>query len=89
MGTGVKAFWFLTLLALMIGPAAGLGRAAPANKNRYRLVVAADGSGDTTSVQQAIDRVPEYNTHRFVIHIKPGTYKEQIKILQTRPFITF
>jgi pectinesterase len=57
-------------------------------KDRYTIVVAADGSGDTTTVQQAIDRVPEYNTHRFVIHIRPGTYKEQIKILQTKPFIT-
>ena len=56
--------------------------------DRYRIVVAADGTGDTATVQQAIDRVPEYNTHRFVIHIKPGTYKEQIKILQTKPFVT-
>ena len=54
-----------------------------------RLVVAADGSGDCTSVQQAIERVPEYNTHRFIIKIKPGVYKEQIKISQTKPFITF
>ena len=57
-------------------------------KDRYTIVVAADGSGDTKTVQEGIDRVPEYNTHRFVIHIKPGTYKEQIKISQTKPFIT-
>ncbi|HVS83673.1 MAG TPA: pectinesterase family protein [Pyrinomonadaceae bacterium] len=57
-------------------------------KDRYSLVVAADGTGDFTSVQQAIDHVPEYNMHRFVIHIKPGTYKEQVKLSQTKPFIT-
>jgi pectinesterase len=91
----MKALWYLTLLVLMIGRAdprvsyTRLRPAAPGNSNAYRLVVAADGSGDTTSVQQAIDRVPEFNAHRFVIHIKPGTYKEQLKISQTRPFITF
>ena len=57
-------------------------------KDRYQIVVAGDGSGDTTTVQQAIDRIPEYNTHRFVIHIRPGRYKEQIKISQTKPFVT-
>ena len=56
--------------------------------DRYRIVVSADGNGDTTTVQQAIDRVPNYSPHRFVIHIRPGTYREQIKILQTKPFIT-
>ena len=91
----MKQLWYLTLLVLLIGSAspevisAGRRGSAPAQRNTYRLVVAQDGTGDTTSVQQAIDRVPEYNTHRFVIHIKPGTYQEQIRILQTRPFITF
>ncbi len=64
--------------------------AAPAfDRNaKRRLVVAADGSGDFVSVQQAIDTVPDYNPDRLVIHIKPGIYKEQIKISQTKPFIT-
>ena len=56
---------------------------------RYRFVVSADGKGDFASVQQAIDHVPEYNTHRVVIQINPGVYQEQIKISQTKPFITF
>jgi len=56
---------------------------------RYRFVVSADGKGDFASVQQAIDHVPEYNTHRVVIQINPGVYREQIKISQTKPFITF
>ena len=61
----------------------------PETKESAQLTVAADGSGDFTSVQQAVDHVPNYNTRRFVIHIKPGIYKEQIKILQTKPFIKF
>src|SRR5205085_6994331 len=60
----------------------------PEAKDDAQLTVAADGSGDFESVQQAVEHVPEYNTRRFVIHIKPGIYKEQVKILQTRPFIT-
>ncbi len=73
----------LVPLALFIAEA----NATTCNK-KHRLVVAADGSGDFTSVQQAIDRVPDYNATRFVIHVNPGTYKEQIKISQTKPFIT-
>lgn len=50
------------------------------HRNRYLIVVATDGTGDFTSVQRAVDRVPENNIRRFVILIKRGTYQEQIKI---------
>jgi len=52
------------------------------------LVVAADGTGNFTSVQQAIDRVPENNRRRFVIYVKPGVYKEQIKVPPHTPYLT-
>src|SRR5436190_23602972 len=58
-------------------------------KNRSMIIIAADGTGDTKTVQEAIDRVPENNTQRIVLRIRPGTYNEQIKISQTKPFITF
>lgn len=51
------------------------------------IVVAADGSGDVRTVQQAVDRVPENNASRFVIRIKPGTYKEQVRIPGSKPLI--
>jgi pectinesterase len=57
-------------------------------KNRYLITIAADGTGDTKTLQEAIDRVPENNTQRFVLHLRPGTYNTQIKISQTKPFIT-
>lgn len=53
------------------------------------LTVAADGSGDVRSIQAAVDRVPENNRKRFVISIKPGVYKEQIKVPASKPFISF
>jgi len=53
------------------------------------LVVAADGSGDFKSVQQAIDRVPDNNQRRIVIRIKPGRYEEQIRVSSGKRFLTF
>ncbi|MBN1763651.1 MAG: alpha/beta hydrolase fold domain-containing protein [Sedimentisphaerales bacterium] len=53
------------------------------------FTVNADGSGDYTTVQAAVDAVPENNTKPTIIVIKPGTYKEKIVIPRTRRFITF
>ena len=48
----------------------------------YHLVVAADGTGDCTTVQQAIDAVPVNNLDQFRIFIKAGTYHEHVFIPQ-------
>lgn len=45
-----------------------------------RISVAADGSGDFKTVQEAFDAVPAKGIDRTIIHIKPGTYEGQ-KIL--------
>ena len=52
------------------------------------LTVAGDGSGDTKTVQAAIDRVPDNNKARFVIAIKPGVYNEQVSIPASKPFVS-
>lgn len=44
------------------------------------LTVAADGAGDVTSVQAAVDAVPAGNTAPFVIAVRPGTYHGQVII---------
>src|SRR3982750_1140830 len=53
------------------------------------FVVAADGSGQYKTVQEAINAVPQ-NT-RFdnpaIIHIKPGTYKELIYVQHEKRFV--
>src|SRR5689334_2797553 len=54
---------------------------------RRRLVVAADGSGDHTTVQAAIDAVPSGNTERFVIGVRPGTYLGQVIVPAGKPFV--
>jgi pectinesterase len=58
-------------------------------KERVKLTVAADGSGDFTTVQQAVDHVPDNNKQPVLIYIKPGTYKEQIRVPASKPFVTF
>src|SRR5947209_7560982 len=53
------------------------------------ITVAADGSGDVSSVQQAVDRVADNSGSRVAIRIKPGVYKEQIRVPASKPFISF
>ena len=53
------------------------------------IVVAADGSGNAKTVQEAIDKVPANNPRRIVIRIKPGTYVEQVRVPAEKPFISF
>lgn len=51
------------------------------------IVVAADGTGDVRTVQQAVDRVPDNNSSRIVIRVRPGTYREQVRIPTSKPLI--
>lgn len=45
-----------------------------------QLIAAEDGTGDFTTVQGAIDAVPDNNNERIVIYIKEGLYHEKILI---------
>jgi pectinesterase len=53
------------------------------------IIVAGDGSGNTRTVQEAIEKVPTNNKHRIVIRIKAGTYFEQVRIPADKPYISF
>jgi PelA/Pel-15E family pectate lyase len=59
-----------------------------ADARPVRLVVAADGTGDFKTVQQAVDAVPDNNTKPVVIHIKPGVYQEQVRVSAGKRYIT-
>jgi len=58
-------------------------------KTPAQIVVAADGSGQFRTVQQAIDQVPDNNPQRIVIRIKPGVYREQIRVSAGKRNLTF
>jgi pectinesterase len=52
------------------------------------LIVAADGTGQFKSVQEAVDRAPSHSRQRFVIHIRPGIYKERVTVPPEKTFLT-
>ncbi|MBN1172627.1 MAG: pectin esterase [Micromonosporaceae bacterium] len=61
----------------------------PGLANTTVVTVAADGSGDYSTVQAAVDAVPSGNTEPFIINIKPGVYQGAIKIPSGKPYVTF
>jgi pectinesterase len=50
------------------------------------ITVAADGSGDFTTVQAAVASVSKDNTQRVIILVKDGLYREKIRV--DAPFVT-
>lgn len=59
-----------------VGPAER--RLLQETKPKPDVVVAADGSGDFTTINAAVEKVPKKSDKRFVIHVKAGTYKENV-----------
>jgi pectinesterase len=51
-------------------------------------VVAADGSGDFSTLQAAINAVPSNSPDRTVIFLKKGIYREKVEIPSSRPRLT-
>jgi pectinesterase len=81
-----NALWILLLAALGLAVAG----AAPAFASApCRVLVAADGTGDFTTVQAAVDAVPADNARRYTILIRPGVYREVVHVPQDKPFVTF
>ncbi len=52
------------------------------------ITVDSDGTGDFTTVQEAIDFVPENNVYPVTIEIADGVYKEVLNIPKTKSNIT-
>jgi len=51
-----------------------------ANELPASIVVAADGSGDYQTIQEALNTIPYDNPQRVVIQIRNGIYQEKIRI---------
>ncbi|WP_428940200.1 pectinesterase family protein [Fontivita pretiosa] len=74
------------------GPAAEQLAAAgepPTPKGARTITVAADGSGDFVTVQQAIAAVPDNNADRTTIVLKPGVYTGPIVLPRSKQNVTF
>jgi pectinesterase len=79
-----KAIWCLiSFVVVMASSVDVLG------KGVCEIVVAKNGSGDVSTIQEAVDKVPVNNVSRCFIKIKPGTYNEQVKIPSSKPYISF
>src|SRR5690349_11563142 len=52
------------------------------------ITVAADGSGDYSTVQAAFDAVPANNKKGITILVKNGTYKEKLHLDEGKEMIT-
>lgn len=53
------------------------------------VVVAPDGSGDATTVQEAVDLAPTGSTGRVEILLRPGTYSGRVDVDAAHPNLTF
>ncbi len=53
----------------------------------YDAVVAKDGSGDYTTIQEAIDGAPSNQTSPWLIFVKKGTYNELVRIPEDKPYM--
>ncbi|GGR60474.1 MULTISPECIES: pectinesterase family protein [Streptomyces] len=71
------------------GPRGSLGTSTTVAKAAATtLTVAKDGSGQYTTVQAAVNAVPANNASRVVIAVKPGTYRETVKVPSNKPHVT-
>ncbi|MFI1723292.1 pectinesterase family protein [Streptomyces sp. NPDC020489] len=78
------------LLKSGAGPRGSIGSTArtTAAAAATTLTVAKDGSGQYTTVQAAVNAVPANNPSRVVINVKPGTYRELVKVPANKPHVT-
>jgi pectinesterase len=53
------------------------------------FVVAKDGSGDFTTIQEAINAVPDFKNSITIIFIKKGVYKEKLKLSASKRKVKF
>ncbi|KAL2535277.1 putative pectinesterase/pectinesterase inhibitor 39 [Forsythia ovata] len=62
---------------------------APSNQTTFNLVVAKDGSGNFTTINEALSAAPNNSNTRFVIYIKGGAYYEYIEVERKKSMIMF
>lgn len=62
---------------------------AAVNETKFNLVVAKDGSGNFTTVGEAVAAAPNSSTTRFVIYIKAGAYFENVEIERKKTNLMF
>ncbi|KAL2609185.1 hypothetical protein R1flu_027758 [Riccia fluitans] len=57
--------------------------------SKRKIVVDKSGKGDFRTIQAAVNAVAHENRERVTIRIRPGVYKERVRIPKDKPYITF
>ncbi|XP_009783075.1 pectinesterase-like [Nicotiana tabacum] len=61
----------------------------PVSQTKLDLVVAKDGSGNFTTINEALSAAPNSSSTRFVIYIKEGSYFEYVEVDKKKTMIMF
>ncbi|XP_056176694.1 pectinesterase-like [Syzygium oleosum] len=91
----ITVFFILSLLPNLIATTTPRGRLQatrstsqgapyPDLRKMFDLVVAKDGSGNFTSINDAVAAAPSNSKIRFVIYIKEGVYLEYVMVNTTK-----
>ncbi|KAJ0051572.1 hypothetical protein Pint_00943 [Pistacia integerrima] len=59
------------------------------NGTKYDLIVAKDGTGNYTTIGDAVAAAPNSSTTRFVIYIKAGAYFENVEVERKKAMLMF
>ncbi|KAF5732635.1 pectinesterase-like [Tripterygium wilfordii] len=62
---------------------------APVNSTQFDLTVAMDGTGNFSTIGEAVDAAPKSSTTRFVIYIKAGAYFENVEVERKKTMLMF
>jgi len=87
--TALTTAFALSVVGALGAVATAPGPAGPGHgPGRVDATVSADGRGDFGSVQAAIDAAPAGRTSPWVIAVRPGTYRELVRVPSTKPYLT-
>uniref|UniRef100_A0ACD5UKI2 Uncharacterized protein n=1 Tax=Avena sativa TaxID=4498 RepID=A0ACD5UKI2_AVESA len=81
------AIVFLVLLGLLLWPVPTTSSSGSAPAVGRTITVDQQGGGNFTSVQSAVDFVPDGNREWIRIHVKSGSYREKVIIPKKKNFI--
>ncbi|XP_015572328.2 probable pectinesterase 55 [Ricinus communis] len=85
----LHSFLFALVLLLLPFSSSSTALNCQPNQSKFARTITVDqsGNGDFTSVQSAIDSIPEMNTQWIHIQISPGKYREKVTIPVKKPCI--
>ncbi|TYI55233.1 hypothetical protein E1A91_D11G127500v1 [Gossypium mustelinum] len=62
---------------------------ASVNETEFDLIVAKDGTGNFTTINDAVAAAPNNSNTRFVIYIKAGSYLENVEVVKKKKMLMF